>query len=96
MKIIITGLAMLMFTGCLKDAERAAPGSNGSVRVGLLTSVEGCDVYRFMDGGNPHYFVKCKDAQAAVMEQHIESCGKNCTTTITDEIPTVVIKHQAR
>jgi hypothetical protein len=96
MKIILSGLALLMLTGCLKDAERAASSSNGQVTVGLLTSVEGCDVYRFFDDGNAHYFVKCKDAHVTEIDERTESCGKNCTRTVVEEIPTVVTKHQAR
>ena len=55
-----------------------------SFNVQKLFTTDGCTVYRFYDNGNSHYFTNC----TATVSQHTESCGKNCTTTESMEIPT--------
>ena len=50
--------------------------SNAAVSVSLLTSSDGCDVYRFVDGGSINYFVRCTSGDASTAWS--KSCGKNC------------------
>ncbi len=83
-------LFAVLLLGCV---ERAAPQSvhgtsNPGVTVALLFEHDGCKVYRFVDG-NAHYYVHCKSGESSAMEQHIESCGKDCSETVQTEIPTV-------
>lgn len=60
MKIIL--LLILAFTGgCIKEGQEIVPEQSfGDYRVQLLFSADGCNVYRFHDGGNSRYFTNCK------------------------------------
>ena len=81
--IILMGLALI---GCQADPEQVY---HGNVDVHLITKADGCSVYRFHDGGYPHYFVKCENS---AMTSEARSCGKNCH--IHEEIQTENVNEQ--
>lgn len=57
---------------------------DANFNVQKLFTTDGCTVYRFFDNGNSHYFTNC----TSTVSQHTESCGKNCTTVKSMEVPT--------
>lgn len=49
---------VLMLAGCGKPAESTTRVGN-DFEVGKLFTVDGCTVYRFVDGIRTHYFTNC-------------------------------------
>ena len=80
-------LAAVLLTGCLSDPESMAQSSNPQVEVQRLFQVDGCQVYRFADGGRPHYFARCGQ-QVRTIGTYSEPCGKNCRTELDEDIST--------
>ena len=86
-KILLAMALGLALASCAqKGTPVPAEGTVGDANfmVSKLFTTDGCTVYRFYDNGNSHYFTNC----TATVSQHTESCGKNCTTTESMEIPT--------
>ena len=79
MKYILTLLAVLALTACQKDPESSK--HVGGFQVQKLFEVDGCTVYRFHDDRTV-YFTKCDGIRSNT--SYTESCGKNCTRTITN------------
>lgn len=79
----------LSLAACREEPQSVSNTSNPGFQVGLLFEHDGCRVYRFVDGGNHQYYVRCGDGEVSTRSEHTESCGKNCTTTKTETIPTV-------
>jgi hypothetical protein len=81
-------LAVLLCS-CTKEAQEHSTTSNSEFKVELLFRHDGCEVFRFEDGGRDHYYVRCKsDDIVTAIEQHSESRGKT-THTVQDEVHTV-------
>jgi hypothetical protein len=58
-KILFLGLvSILFFSSCRKDGKETLKTDNLNYKVELLFEVDGCKVYRFMDG-EFHYFTTC-------------------------------------
>ena len=57
--IILLSLSFLM-SSCEKEAKEKVVSNNENFNVELLFEVDGCKVYRFMDGIHPRYFSNCK------------------------------------
>jgi hypothetical protein len=67
--------------------------SNPGFVVSLLFEHDGCEVFRFVDGGNYRYYVRCKPGDdVTAIEQHTQYCGKNCYRTVQEEIQTVTAR----
>ena len=67
MKKIISALIILVaFSGCFEKPVNMTTEGNG-VQVELLFEKDGIKVYRFMDGGQCHYFT---DRGETVTTQH--------------------------
>lgn len=82
-------LALVMLTGCVKQADGTVASSNIHVGVEKLFTADGCTVYRFYDDGDYHYYSKCTGAIHSEVETTLsKSCGKSCTTTYQDTIVT--------
>lgn len=79
-------LAVTLLAACSKEPVAQSQTDNPKITVATLFKHDGCTVYRFIDAG-AHYFVKCEKTQA-VLEQHTESCGKNCTRSYYETVPT--------
>lgn len=73
--MIMVVVAILgVFLGCSKDPIKREKTDNPQINVSLLFVYDGCKVYRFVDAGEPVYFVKCDgsfDAETIVPE-HLE------------------------
>jgi hypothetical protein len=65
------------------DPVAVQPTNNPEVNVSLLFSADGCDVYRFYDGGE-HYFARCQEGRVSTLSP--KRCGKNCRRD--EEVPT--------
>lgn len=78
--ILITSLVLV---GCQEKAERVLVSTNSNFEVEKLFTVDGCSVYRFEDGGRSVYFTNCNGSAET---SHIESCGKNCTRSVSDRV----------
>ena len=59
--------------GCAKEPIAESRTDNSNFRVSLLFSVDGCKVYRFVDGGVYRFLTTCPGSVS-----HEESCGKHC------------------
>lgn len=86
MKYIIIFLAALVLAACIKEPLKTDSTDNVNVPVSLLFTHDGCNVYRFSDGGHSHYYTDCR---GSTNEAHTETCGKNCVTEEYDTIQTV-------
>ena len=74
MKRIWIILAVLAFSGCIKDSVSKSSTNNPGFSVETLFDHDGCRVYRFDDGGNYRYFARCGSSTSTSWnEQH----GKN-------------------
>lgn len=62
--------------GCQSEPVGRFGTNNAEVPVELLFEHDGCKMFRFYDGGGPHYFAKCPSSSNIC---HTESCGKGCT-----------------
>jgi len=89
MKKVTLIIAVLFMVGCNKSAKQTVETDNSSFKVELLFEVDGCKVYRFVDGGRSRYFTTCSGGTS-----WSESHGKNSTvesgitTTLTPKTPT--------
>lgn len=86
--IMILFLAGLVVAGCESAPVSKATTSNPNVQVGLLFNHDGCNIYRFEDAGELHYYTVCGNLPVTTTSNIVHSAGK--TTYITpDEIATV-------
>ena len=60
-------VAMLALTGCYKPAESTERRGNG-FEVERLFVHDDCTVYRFSDGGQPRYFVRCPGSRSTSIQ----------------------------
>ena len=92
MKRFLLIAAALLLTACddgtrVKSIETT---NNPTMPVALLFEKDGVAVYRFADAGHYHYFAVPKTGSyASLFSEWSESCGKGCTRTVTDEVPTL-------
>lgn len=82
-------LMVLALAGCVEGAPpvEATATNNPEVPVALLFTHDGCRVYRFVDAGRYRYFANCP-AQDTITAEWSETCGKNCTRTVSDSSTT--------
>jgi hypothetical protein len=57
-KILFLGLVSVLFLSCQREGLEELKTDNVNYRVELLFEVDGCKVYRFLDG-EFHYFTTC-------------------------------------
>lgn len=88
MKVLPLLITCLLVTSCQRQAETSSQTSNPEVKVETLFRHDGCTVYRFRDGGNDHYYVRCSDGYVRADTSISESCGKACTRTRVEGIET--------
>lgn len=83
-------LTVLILAGCVRVAPSVEDSAtnNPEVRVELLFAHDGCRVYRFEDVGRYRYFANCP-SQDTITGEWSETCGKNCTHTVSDSSTTV-------
>lgn len=79
-------LAVVLTSGCAKEAQESKPSSNAAITVELLFEHEGVRMYRFRDGGHYRYYAVPTSGVWATA-QWSEGCGKNCTRDV--ELPLV-------
>lgn len=75
---------VLIIVGC--ESKKVTPvevtGAKDNFEVVKLFTHDGCTVYRFYDS-RYRYFTNCS---GKTMTEYTETCGKNCTSTIPDDI----------
>lgn len=59
--VILLALVTLTVGACSNVPITREPTNNPRVPVDFLFEFEGCRVYRFSDGGESIYFVRCKE-----------------------------------
>jgi hypothetical protein len=78
---------VVLLVACDAQPEKPAKSSNAKVEVQILTRTEdGCTIYRFYDGGDKVYFVRCNGYTAASWD----------TTVMAGESATVVTHHHVQ
>ncbi len=85
--LIVAALALAV-AGCMRKPVETGKSDNAEIPVDRLFTKDGCTVYRFVDGGNSRYFVRC-DGAASSSTGWNESCGKSCSRPV--DIPTVYV-----
>lgn len=71
----ICALFAVLFMACTKEGTPAnVTGAKEDFSVTMLFEKDGCNIYRFYDGGYFHYFTTC---EGETFEEH--GCGRNCT-----------------
>lgn len=93
MKTFALGVWLLVvasvLVGCGADALRKVPNDNKSITLELLlTTPEGCKVYRFEDEYNRYVAVCPRDMQTSASFDDVQSTGK-VTTRVPQSISTV-------
>jgi len=53
----------------------------------VVSSADGCTVYRFYDNSSWHYFTKC-GGTVTTTKNYTENCGKGCTRSRTENMTT--------
>jgi len=53
----------------------------------VVSSADGCTVYRFYDNSSWHYFTKC-GGTVTTTKNYTESCGKGCSRPRTEAMTT--------
>ena len=53
---------LAILQGCSKDPISVEVSSNTNVTVDFLFEHDGCKLYRFVDGGKPIYYAKCRES----------------------------------
>ena len=85
-------IALLCLQGC-EDSQKPLAvyrTENPDYQTEKLFTDDGCTVYKFSDEGRSHYFAKCVDAKKVeVIGTHSETCGKNCTKTLDENVKTI-------
>ena len=79
---ILAGVSFLQATFGPSDEQRARD------RVpAVMSSADGCTVYKFYDNGSWHYFTKC-GGTVTTTKNYTESCGKGCSRSRTESMTT--------
>jgi Tfp pilus assembly protein PilV len=82
MLFILGGLLILQAMFGPSDEQRATD------RVpAVVSSADGCTVYRFYDNSAWHYFTKC-GGTVTTTKNYTESCGKGCSRPRTEAMTT--------
>jgi hypothetical protein len=82
MLLIVGGLLFLQAMFGPTDEQRAMD------RVpAVVSSADGCTVYRFYDNSSWHYFTKC-GGTVTTTKNYTENCGKGCTRSRTENMTT--------
>jgi hypothetical protein len=79
---ILAGAAVLFSVFGPSDEQRA----NDRIPA-VVSSVDGCTVYRFYDNGSWHYFTKC-GGTVTTTKNYTENCGKGCSRSRTENMTT--------
>lgn len=79
-------VALVLLVACEADPVARHGTNNADVQLDTLFTRDGCTVYRFSDAGNLHYFARCEAASAEVIGTRRESCGKNCSHVVDENI----------
>ena len=66
-------LLLATLAGCREPDKPAATVVAGTYKVDKLFTVDGCTVYRFLDGGRDRYFTNCSGSAS-----WSQDCGKGC------------------
>lgn len=77
-KILIIVAASLMLAACGADPLETKRDANG-FEYSLIGYIEGCRVYRAMDGSNRPFHVTICGPEQKVSLQERFGCGKNCS-----------------
>ena len=91
MKRLMLVVAVMMLVGCVDETQpmRVESSTNPNVPIALLLEHDGCKVYRFVDANRYRYLSKCTNASSSsVSSEYTESCGKSCSRTVSDDMPT--------
>ena len=79
---ILLGVAFLQAMFGPSDEQRAKD------RVpAVVSSADGCTVYKFYDNSSWHYFTKC-GGTVTTTKNYTESCGKGCSRSRTENMTT--------
>lgn len=88
MRFILAIVATVLMVGCANSKPNSMDKAKANETAGALFTVDGVTVYRFSDGGRYHYFaVRTGRADTVAFSTWSESCGKNCTRTVSEELP---------
>lgn len=89
-RLLVLAALCGIIAGCANERPSESDKADATSTAAVLFEVDGIRVYRFGDRGRYHYFaVPRSGAPAQSVTTWSESCGKNCTRTVTDEISTL-------
>ena len=83
MRLALLAVLLAGCGSCGKGALTTVATNNTEFKVDHIFDVDGCRIYRFVDGGYYHYFANCPGSTVT----GLQSCGKNCWRH--DDVPTV-------
>jgi hypothetical protein len=86
--ILIAGLALFVGVAFLFSVFGPSDEQRAIDRVpAVVSSADGCTVYRFYDNSSWHYFTKC-GGTVTTTKNYTENCGKGCTRSRTENMTT--------
>ena len=95
-RIVMILCALLVTSACANSKPDQTDMKVSAESVGILFSVDGITVYRFGDGGRYHYFaVRDGRADTITLSSWSESCGKNCSRQVDEQIDTLMDAYAA-
>jgi hypothetical protein len=80
--VLFAGVALLLSVFGPSDEQRA----NDRIPA-VVSSADGCTVYKFYDNSSWHYFTKC-GGTVTTTKNYTESCGKGCSRSRTESMTT--------
>lgn len=87
MKYLFVCVVAILLVGCDASSQKAIEPTGSELKVSVIgTTTDGCTIYRFRDGMDNHYFVRCV-GQPDVATSTMQPCGKNCL--YPDEITSI-------
>jgi hypothetical protein len=78
--------AVVLLTACTEEPVERMQTNNDGVPLALLFQHDGCNVYRFLDGGRHHYYADCGGTLSK--RTQTTSTGKTTvSTTYVEDVP---------
>ena len=86
--VLIVGLALFLGVAFLFYVFGPSEEQRAVDRVpAVVSSADGCTVYRFFDKSSWHYFTKC-GGTVTTTKNYTEGCGKGCSQSRTENMTT--------
>lgn len=82
-------VALALLASCRADPiDRERTGAGGAIKLDTLFEAHGCTMYRFVDGGEAHYWANCPGVVSSERTEH-RACGERGRTCPHTEVHSI-------